>query len=212
MKLIRWIFAIAVLAVWGALIGTGLYVALYEPKTDIPDAAAIVVVSGNAAGAGGLTGETKERLDRAIALFNEGKAPLLIVSGGTLSDNVPVAEAMRDAAIAAGVPAEAILVEPASHSTLQNALFVADIEDLDKRAPILLVTHRYHLPRANASFRWAGFSDVVNIAADPRGGFQVTPALLWESVKWPLNVVRAAAASAAMAGNVPRDNFIKYLE
>ena len=83
---------------------------------------------------------------------------------------------------------------------------------MDKDATVLLVTHRYHLPRAWASFRWAGFTDVTRVAADPDGGFQLNAQLLWETVKWPLNVVRAAAASAAMAGDVPRENFIKYLE
>ena len=212
MKLIRWIFAIAVLSVWCALIGTGLYVAMYEPKTELPEAEAIVVVSGNAGKNGGLFGETEERLNRAVELYNEGLAPRIVVSGGTTSNSEAVAEAMKNAAIAAGVPDAAITVESGSHSTLQNALFTADIDDLNKSAPILLVSHRYHLPRANASFRWAGFNDITNVAADPNAGIQVTPPLLWESVKWPLNVVRAAAASAAQAGNVPREDYIQYLE
>jgi len=212
MKFIRWIFAIAVLSIWSALIGTGLYVAMYEAKDDLPEAEAIVVVSGNASKAGGLIGETEERLNRAVALYNDGLAPRMIVSGGTTTDADTVADAMKAAAIAAGVPESAITVEGASHSTLQNAIFTADFEDLSKAAPILLVTHRYHLPRANASFRWAGFSDITNVAADADGGFQITPGLLWESVKWPLNVVRAAAASAAQAGSVPREDYIQYLE
>jgi uncharacterized SAM-binding protein YcdF (DUF218 family) len=212
MKFIRWIFAITILSGWIALIGTGLYVAMYEGKIDLPEAEAIVVVSGNAGKNGGMLGETEARLNRAVALYNEGLAPRLILSGGSKSDAETVADAMKAAAIAGGVPENAITVEGASHSTLQNAIFAADIEDLSKAAPILLVTHRYHLPRANASFRWAGFSDITNVAADPDGGFQITPGLLWESVKWPLNVLRAGAASAAQAGNVPREDYIQYLE
>ena len=214
MKLIRWIIAIVVLSVWAALIGTALYVAMYEPDDTVPTGEAIVVLAGNAGKNGGLNGETQLRLDRAIELYKAGAAPILVVTGGTSAtgSNPPVAEAMRDAALAAEVPADAILVENASHSTLQNAIFTADIDSLNKAAPIILVSHRYHLPRANASFRWAGFNDVRTVAADPTGGFQITEGLLWESVKWPLNVVRAAAASAAEAGNVPRENYIKYLE
>ncbi len=212
MRFIRWIVAAAIISVWAALIGTALYVALYEAPETVPNGDAIVVVSGNAANSGGLVGEARVRLDRAIALYNDGKAPRLVVSGGTVGNGGTVADAMKEAAIAAGVPEEAITVESTSHSTLQNALFSADIDDLEKGAPILLVSHRYHLPRANASFRWAGFGDITNVAADPEGGFQLTAGLLWESVKWPLNVVRAAAASAAMAGDVPREKFIKYLE
>ena len=212
MKFIRWIFAITILSGWIALIGTGLYVAMYEAKIDLPEAEAIVVVSGNAGKNGGMLGETEARLNRAVALYNEGLAPRLILSGGSKSDAETVADAMKAAAIAGGVPENAITVEGASHSTLQNAIFAADIENLSKAAPILLVTHRYHLPRANASFRWAGFSDITNVAADPEGGFQITPGLLWESVKWPLNVLRAGAASAAQAGNVPREDYLQYLE
>ncbi|MGI9388716.1 MAG: YdcF family protein [Boseongicola sp.] len=212
MQLIRWVIAIVILSIWAALIGTALYVALYEAPEAIPSGEAIVVVSGNAAKSGGLVGETKVRLDRAIALYDDERAPRLIVSGGTVESGTTVADAMKAAAMAAGVPEDAITVEGGSHSTLQNALFTADIEDLEKSAPILLVSHRYHLPRANASFRWAGFTDVINVAADPEAGFQLTGGMLWESIKWPLNVVRAAAASAAMAGNVPRESFMKYLE
>lgn len=209
MALIRWIFAIAVLSIWLALIGTALYVAVYEPSETPPKGAAIVVLAGNAGKSGVMTGETGARLEAGIALFQSGAAPVLVVTGG---GTPPIAENMRDAALSVGVPAEAILVEDRSHSTLQNALFTADIAALDKAAPIIVVSHRYHLPRANASFRWAGFSDVTSFAADPAGGFQVTPGLLWEALKWPLNVLRAGAASAAMAGGVPRENYLKYLE
>ena len=209
MGLIRWIVAIVVLVVWLALIGTGLYVAMYEADPEPPTADVIVVLAGNAGKNSGMSGQTQLRLDKAVELYNAGAAPKLVVTGG---GEPPVAEAMRDAAIAAGVPEADILIEAASHSTLQNALFTADIEALDKTAPIIIVTHRYHMWRSWASFRWAGFGDVKRVAADPDGGFAVTPSLLWESVKWPLNIARAAAASVAMAGDVPRENFIKYLE
>lgn len=209
MALIRWIFAIVVLAAWLALIGTGLYVAMYEADPETPSGDVIVVLAGNAGKYGGMNAETQARVAKGIELFEAGAASRLVVTGG---GEPPVAEAMREAAISAGVPEADILVETASHSTLQNALFTADFETLDKDGTVLLVTHRYHLPRAWASFRWAGFTDVTRVAADPDGGFQLNAQLLWETVKWPLNVVRAAAASAAMAGDVPRENFIKYLE
>ena len=209
MGLIRWIFSIAVLAMWLALIGTALYVAMYRaPET--PDGQAVVVLAHAMDEAGTeLSPESEARLAKGVELYGAGKAPLLVLSGG---GNPPVARAMEASAVAAGVPQEAILVEDASLSTLQNALFTADLERLAHDRPILLVTHRYHLPRANASFRWAGFEDVRNVAADPEGGFALDEGLLWEAVKWPYNLLRAAAASASEAANVPRDSYIKYLE
>ena len=212
MKLIRWLIAIVVLSVWAALIGTSLYVALYEPSDEVPSGAAIVALAGDAGKAGQVTGETEARIARAVELYDAGAAPVLVVTGGSGGTDPTVAAAMRDFAIEAGVPEEAILVEDRSHSTLQNAMFTADLAELDKSEPIIIVTHRYHLPRANASFRWAGFDNVTNAAADNVSGFLISEPLLWESVKWPLNIVRAAAASAAMAGDVPRENYVKYLE
>ncbi len=210
MGLIRWIISLTVLSVWGALIGTALYVALYTPPSETPEAKAIVILAGNAGVEGtGLSGETAERLAMGLELYRQGAAPILVVTGG---GTPPVAEHMAQTLLTEGVPADAILIENQSHSTLQNALFTADFDRLTQTDPIILVTHRYHLPRAKASFRWAGFTDVSNHAADPTGGFAFSQGLLWESVKWPMNVVRAAAASAADAFDVPRESYIKYLE
>jgi uncharacterized SAM-binding protein YcdF (DUF218 family) len=112
----------------------------------------------------------------------------------------------------AGVPEDAITVETAARSTLQNALFVADLQTAARDRPILLVSHRYHLPRAIVSFRWAGFENVTGVAADPYAGFTLGLPFVMEGIKWPYNILRAAAASAAMAANVPRDRYIEYLE
>jgi uncharacterized SAM-binding protein YcdF (DUF218 family) len=209
MGLIRWILSLAILTMWCALIGTGLYVAMYEPADETPSAQAIVVLGGNPATDGVLRGESEQRLERAVALYEQGAAPLLVLTGG---GDEPVAPVMAEAARAAGVPEEAIRIEAASRSTLQNALFTSDFADLDKAEPIIIVTQRYHLPRAWASFRWAGFQVVHRSAADPAGEFTINRQLLAETVKWPLNILRAAAASVAMVADTPRENYLKYLE
>ena len=213
MKLIRWILAIAILAIWAALIGTSLYVAMYAPPATLPEGEAIVVLAGDDGRSGAMSGQTELRLNTAVQLYNEGVAPQLVLAGGTKSTSTPsVAESMKAAAVALGVPEDAIVVETESLSTLQNAWFLSETEGVNTAAPVVLVSHRYHLPRANATMRWAGFTDVQNYAADPEGGFQITPALLWESLKWPYNVLRAAAVSAAEAGDVPRENYLQYTE
>jgi len=209
MTFLRWIFSLSVLAIWCALIGTALYVAMYEDPETIGPAQAVVVLGGNGPGPSGLDGESAERLDRAIALMDAETAPVLVVTGGGPS---PVGPTMKDAAVAAGLDGTQILVDAQAASTLQNALFTADFDAIDKTQPIIIVSHKYHLPRAWASFRWAGFQNVTTVAADPDTGFILTGHLMMESLKWPFNVLRAAAASAAMAGDVPRENYIKYLE
>lgn len=209
MTLLRWIFSLAVLVIWCSLIGTGLYIAMYEAPEEMPKAQAIVVLGGNAPENGELTGESAARLAHGIDLFNSDAAPLLVLTGG---GEPPVAPALRAAALEAGVPDSAILSETNSHSTLQNAVFTGDFSELDKAEPIILVSQRYHLPRAWASFRWAGFTSVELSAADAADGLQLDSRLLWEAVKWPLNAFRAAAASAAIAADLPREKYLKYLE
>lgn len=209
MTFLRWVFSLAVLSMWCALIGTGLYVAMYEPPETTPSAQAIVVLGGDAPVNGTLVGESAARLSHALTLYEAGAAPLLVVTGG---GEVPVAPAMAAAAREAGVEEDAILSETASRSTLQNAIFTAEFAEIDRSAPVILVSQRYHLPRAWASFRWAGFENVTLSAADGDAGFAVDSRLLWEAVKWPYNVLRAGAASAAMAADLPRETWLKYLE
>lgn len=209
MKLLRWILSLVVIAMWAALMGTGLYVAIYEPPAETPTAQAIVVLGGNAPVDGELTGESAARMAHALSLYEAGASPLLVVTGG---GDTPVAPAMAATAREAGVPEEAILSETASRSTLQNAVFTGDFSELDKNEPIILVSQRYHLPRAWASFRWAGFQSVTLSAADPDEGLTIDSRLLWEAVKWPLNLFRAGAASAAKAADLPRETYLKYLE
>ena len=55
------------------------------------------------------------------------------------------------------------------------------------------------------------FQKIKLWAADPDAGFSFDINLLWEAVKWPLNLLRAAAASMAMWGDVPRENYVDYL-
>ncbi len=94
----------------------------------------------------------RRRMALAVALYRDGAAPLIVLSGGGLG---PVAEAaaMRDLALDAGIPAAALLVEPDSRDTLANAVNV-------------LVTDRLHLPRAALLFRRAGL-DIAGVAGVP---------------------------------------------
>jgi uncharacterized SAM-binding protein YcdF (DUF218 family) len=66
------------------------------------------------------------RLDHAIALYHEGVAPLLVVTGGKHeADRTTEAASARAYAIDHGVPAEAIIGEDQSRSTLASIQAVA---------------------------------------------------------------------------------------
>jgi uncharacterized SAM-binding protein YcdF (DUF218 family) len=105
------------------------------------------------------------RVARGVALFRQGVAPLLVLSGGGLG-GVPEAEIMRCLALAAGVPQAALLVEPRSRNTLENARETARLLAAQGLASVLLVSDRVHLPRAALLFRRAGLA-VAGRAAPP---------------------------------------------
>lgn len=168
-----------------------------------PSGAAILVLGGRQiAGAPGPS--TRARVDAAAALWRDGAAPLIVMTGGRPDPHLPATAGLMAArARAAGVPDRALRVEGKSHSTLQNALFA---RELAPRRQVILVSNRYHLPRAWASFRWAGYRDIRLAPTGPRGA----EAALWrradpwlEAVKWPVNLLRAAGASALIAAGVP---------
>ena len=124
------------------------------------------------------------RVARGIALYRQGAAPLLVLSGGG-AGGVPEAEIMRRIAIAAGVPERALIVEPRSRNTFENARETARLLRARDLASVLLVSDRVHLPRAALLFRRAGLKIIGRAAAAP-------PALLREA----LPALREVAALA----------------
>jgi uncharacterized SAM-binding protein YcdF (DUF218 family) len=98
--------------------------------------------------------------DRAAALYREGWAPLLIMSGGlgNLTRNVwtvPEADQFADIAIKQGVPADRILVENQSTNTGENILFTQKLleeKNIDPHS-FIVVQKPYMERRSYATFK-----------------------------------------------------------
>ena len=91
------------------------------------------------------------RVKHAAELLKRGKVKALILTGrGAGGDS---ADAMREVAIAQGVPAEAIVLERESTSTRENVLFAQPIIVGRGYRRVALVTSRCHTPRAVAVAR-----------------------------------------------------------
>ena len=202
----RWLRRLAALAV----------VQFYDPLPALPKDAVIVVLGAGQKPDGSLGAASLVRVEAAVALFKAGTGTLLIMTGGYLRhERGPVGTAMAEAARAAGVPDAAILVEDRALSTLQNALFTADILGPSADQPLILVTQRFHLPRAWASFRWAGMRNLALYPADTSLQHWQTAgirAILSETFKTPPNAVRALAASAASLAGIPEPRYIRLLD
>lgn len=93
----------------------------------------------------------RERINHAITLYRDGTVDTLIFTGGVgHRDELAEAEVARRYALARGVPADAILTETTSTSTLENltnAQIVAAQNGLDS---FLLVSTPFHMRRALA--------------------------------------------------------------
>jgi uncharacterized SAM-binding protein YcdF (DUF218 family) len=113
------------------------------------------------------------RLDHGIRLFRAGAAPVLLLSGGG-SGPQPEAETMRRMALARSVPEAAILVEPWSQDTVENAREAARLLHARGKGVVLLVADRVHLPRASLLFRVAGLRIAGWGAVSP-------PSFWWEA-------------------------------
>ncbi len=133
----------------------------------------------------------------AIALYHAGAAPFLVLSGGGRRA-VPEADVMRRLALAGGVPAAALLLEPRSRSTLENATETARLLAARGDTAIVLVTDPYHALRARLLFRLAGVAvRAVHVAPMPLR--QQVTMLILESVKLPIDLVRALCRRASRA-------------
>lgn len=89
------------------------------------------------------------RLDRALACYEAGDAPVIITTGGQGKDEpMPEGEAMRAYLIARGVPETAVLAETASNNTMENIEGAKAIMAEIGAETAVIVTSDYHLWRA----------------------------------------------------------------
>lgn len=155
------------------------------PPAEIPSAAAIVVLGGGVKPAKSPRpwvelGEAGDRILYGCHLYQQGKAPLLILSGGRVEwkgGGPPESADMAAIAQAMGVPASAILQDPDSLNTYQNAVNVRKIlETRGITGPVLLVTSALHTPRSRLIFQHQGIQ-VIPTPTD----FSVTQQDLEES-------------------------------
>jgi len=139
------------------------------PGAEAPSADAIVVLSGGRVVAPGPAQVSEwadpDRFFGGVELFQAGKAPLLIFTGGWFPF-APTAPLEGDVsarfAIALGVPADRVLTTGRVVNTLEESREVAKLVNgrTPKVSRILLVTSAFHMPRASRLFEDAGFEVV----------------------------------------------------
>ncbi len=146
----------------------------YSPTGDV-----MILLSGSILSDGTMGWSSYLRTRYAARAYRAGGFKHVVVTGGPgRSASAPVAPAMGEFLKCQGVPADAILLEIASRSTRENALYSKSLLDnLPGRK--VLVTSDYHMFRARRVFAKIGI-EVLSLPipdAEKRGGS-------WEG-RWP---------------------------
>ncbi len=145
----------------------------YLPNKDIPSADVIVVLGGgtdspNYPRSFAEVNEGGDRLIYAFQLYKQGKAPHLLLSGGTIdwysSDETP-ADDMDDILELIGIPENVLWLEKVSQNTYENAVKAKELLQPKGIDRIILVTSAIHMPRAIMMFKAQGF-DVIPAPTD----------------------------------------------
>ncbi len=116
-------------------------------RLDTKRPAHAIVVLGAAQYDGKPSPVLRARVDHAVQLWRQGLAPILVMTGGRgVGDTTTEAAVERRYAISKGVPADAILVETESRSTVESLRNVVSMMTVDRRE-VILVSDPFHMFR-----------------------------------------------------------------
>ena len=116
--------------------------------------------------------EAAERMTEVAPLLRQQPHLKVLFTGGEgelFGTGPSEAERARQFFEAQGLAAEQLILESASRTTYENAVLSQQIPGVEAAKPWLLLTSAYHMPRAMAAFRRAGWN-VIAYPVDFRSG------------------------------------------
>ena len=133
----------------------------------------------------------QDRIDEAAAYLLDHPEVTVVASGGQGPDEpMSEARAIRDALVEQGVEEERILLEEASHNTVQNLRYsraLLEEEGIDTSGGVLVVSNGFHLARVRMLAARCGFGQVSTLAA-PESHL---PSRLMMYIREPLALVKS---------------------
>lgn len=112
---------------------------------DVPTKPVAIVFGAGLWRDGSPTPVLRDRVATAANLYFKGKVEKLLMSGDNIREDYNEPGAMREYAIDLGVPAEDIVLDYAGRRTYDTCFRAREIFHLKE---VILVTQRFHLPRA----------------------------------------------------------------
>ena len=104
----------------------------------------------------------RDRLDMGLALYEDGAAPKLLMSGDHSRTDYDEVNAMKDAALQAGIPSEDVFMDHAGFSTYESMYRAREVFCAER---VIIVSQQYHLYRAVYNARRLGL-DAWGVAAE----------------------------------------------
>ena len=130
------------------LVTAACAVALVGLRDQVDANADIIVVPGNTVYADGTLSERlKSRLDVALELFHDGRAPRIFVSGGMGHEGHDEAASMAAYLVGHGVAASAIVQDPLGVDTAATAANAAQYLRSHNMGSAIVATQYFHVPR-----------------------------------------------------------------
>lgn len=132
----------------------------FSPE-ELPNADAIVVLGGSSYGEarfgrGADLNSAADRIFTGAELYFAGKAPVILLSGGSEPPELPEAELMAQQLTSLRIPRSALILESKSRTTHDNAVNSAAILKRAGYQHVLLVTSGAHMRRSLALFEKQG--------------------------------------------------------
>lgn len=192
----RWIVVLAGLLLLVFLVILGVMAAIYwQARHDEARPVDAIVVMGAAQFNGRPSEVLEARLDHALALYREGLAPVIIVTGGKQPGDVYTeAGTSEQYLLDRGVPADAILMEDTGDDTWASIQNVADVVKGHDIQKVLLVSDGFHLFRSERMANAVGFdafsSPAPNSPIEPWSGdefsyvIRETGAVILQAPEW----------------------------
>jgi SanA protein len=156
--------AAGLLAAWTAWTLSGRYAQqIYGPQDldSVPPRRVALVFGAGYWSDGSLSDILRDRLDAAIELFRAGRVEILLFSGDNRVVEYNEPAKMEEYARLQGVPEQAIVLDFAGRRTYDSCYRARQIFLLDE---VVLVTQRYHAPRAIATCRGLGLAAIAYTA------------------------------------------------
>lgn len=150
-------------AVWFLL--HTLIASVFGVRDDIVPSDAIIVFGNKVEVSGVPSVRLQARLDRALALYQDGFSDCIIVSGGFGKEGFDEALVMYNYLVAHGVPAAKIIQDSRGDDSYCTAKNCRSILQQNSMNSAILVSHYYHMLRARLAFRRFGVSTLGHACA-----------------------------------------------